>query len=47
MSVLGTLAVIATMRRRVHVGVQDAGHQVGGAGPEVPMQTPTSPLARA
>jgi hypothetical protein len=46
-AVLGHLAGDRDHRHRVHVGVGDGRHQVGGPGPEVAMHTPTRPLATA
>ena len=34
-------------RNRVHVGVRDGRHEIGCAGPEVAMHTPTFPVAMA
>jgi len=47
MSLEWTWPVMATRGNGVHHGVDEAGDQIGGAGPEVAQQTPTLPVARA
>ena len=43
---LGHLACNSHQRHRIHVGIGDAGDQVGRSGPLVAMQTPARPVTR-